>query len=87
MSQGLGCSCGINTGADMPESSRSKAFEGGKITNAFHFHVVQRFWDDLNGLLLYSSVTAFVSVLYFIGNLVAGNILSRRFSTCCWIHN
>lgn len=87
VSQGQKCSCGINTGVDMSESPRSKAFEGGKITNAFHFHVVQRLWDDLNGMLLYSSVTAFVSVLYFIGNLVAGNILSRHFSTCCWIHN
>lgn len=69
------------------KAQRSKAFEDGKITKAFHFHAVQRLWDDLNGMLVYSSVTVFASVLYFMSNLVAGNILSRGFSTCCWIHN
>ena len=72
-------SCGINTDADMSIHPRSKAFWGGKITKAFHFSPPQRSEDDINSTLLYPSAIAQGSVLSFMGNLVAGDILSRVF--------
>lgn len=70
--------------ADMSVCPRSKAFLGGKITKAFHFSPTQIFRDDINSTLFYLSVIARGSVLYFMGNLVAGDILSSGFSICCW---
>lgn len=80
--QTLFCSCGIKTDADMSVRPRSKALLGGKITKAFHFSPTQRFRDDINSMLFYPSVIAQRSMLYFMGNLVAGDILSSVFSTC-----
>lgn len=82
--QTLVCSCGIKTDADMSVWPRNKAFLGGKITKAFHFSPTQIFRDDINSTLFYLSVIAWGSMLYFMGNLVAGDILSSGFSICCW---
>lgn len=82
--QTLACSCGIKTDANMSVCPRSKAFLGGKITKAFHFSPTWRFRDDINSTVIYLSVIAQGSVLYFMGNLVAGYILSSGFSTCYW---
>ena len=61
---------------------RSKAFLGEKITKAFQFSPTQIFRDDINSMLFYLSVIAWGSVLYFMVNLVAGDILSSGFSIC-----
>lgn len=71
----------------MSVNPRSKDFLGGKITKDFHFSPIQRFRDDINSMLFYPSVIAQGSVLCFMGNLVAGDILSSGFSTCCLIYD
>lgn len=67
--------------------TQEQSFLGGKITKDFHFSPTQRFGDDINSMLFYPSVIAQGSVLYFMGNLVAGDILSSGFSTCCLIYD
>lgn len=77
----------INTDADMSVHPRSKAFLGVKITKDFHFSPTQKLRDDINSMLFYPSVITQGSVLYFMGYLVAGDILSSSFSTYYLIYD
>ena len=69
--------------ADMSVRSRSKAFFGWEDYQSFSFQSNPEIQDAINSTLFYPSVTAQGSMLYFMGNLVAGDILSSGFSTCC----